>query len=314
MRTNLAVIAAQQYGAFTWAQALAEYSPKEIRTRVRGGEWCRVFRGVYREAIVPASPQLRTAAAALLLGRGAVACRDTAAQLHGVDILGDTVTHMLAPRRYGSRFAGMVVHQETFTDSDVVRRYRLQTTNTARTVIDLARTYSRMDALALLDSALRGEVRYDALVEELTRHAGRRGFRQATELLGYATPKAESPMESRTRMRCIDAGLPVPDVQVYVPIPFGTERWLDLGWKDLRIGLDYDSIDFHSGAVAASRDTPRHNWLTREGWTMFYATPQMVYRSPHDFTGPIGARIAELSGMCHQGVAEPNVVAPPRRA
>lgn len=74
---------------------------------------------------------------------------------------------------------------------------------------------------------------------------------------------------------------------------FETDRWLDLGWADLKIGLDYDSIDIHSGAGAASRDTPRHNWLTRKGWSMFYATPQMVYRSPQDFIEPIRECIAD---------------------
>ena len=87
-------------------------------------------------------------------------------------------------------------------------------------------------------------------------------------------------------MRCLDAGLPrpVPQCKVWVG---GRLYRLDLGWPGYRIGLDYESGDWHTGAAAASRDNPRHNGLTDIGWTMYYATGGQVYRAPHMFTDPI---------------------------
>ena len=292
MRSNLATVAAQQLGAFTTKQALASYTPKEIRTLVNRGEWLRVYRGVFRAADTTESPGFRTIAAQLRLGATVVACHDTAAQLHGFDILDAPVTHVITARRFNTAIDGMIVHRSSIASGDWVRRGGLWLTTPARTAIDLARSYDRMDALALLDAALRHGVPRAELAAELDRHVGKRGYRHARELFGYATGKAESPMESRTLLRCLDAGLPIPEQQIYVPIPFGTNRWLDLGWRKWKIGLDYDSTEWHTGQAAASRDNPRHNWLTRHDWTMYYATPQMVYHSPEDFTGPILDHIA----------------------
>ena len=298
MRSTLAAVAAQQFGAFTTKQARECYSPKEIRVLVSRGEWVRVHRGVFRDAVTTETAAFRTVAAQLRLGCTVVACHDTAAQLLGFDILEETVTHVITARKFSTAIDGMVVHRTSIASGDWVRTGGLWTTSPARTAIDLARAYDRMDALALLDAALRHGVTREALAAELGRHVGKRGFRQAKELFGYATGKAESPMESRTLMQCIDAGLPIPEQQIYVPIPFRTNRWLDLGWRKWKIGLDYDSTDWHTGEAAASRDNPRHNWLTRHDWTMYYATPQMVFNSPEDFTGPILDHIAAAHATC----------------
>ena len=296
MRSDLAKLAAEQRGAFTRAQALQCYTPREVRTHTDDGRWRRIFRGVYCVADMPATPALRTVAARLALGCGVAACRDTAAQLHGFDVLGDATTHVLSERAWHSRASGLVVHNDSAQRDDIVARDGVWATNGARTAIDLAREYPRLDALPVLDLALRRGVPMNAMVAELAKQSGRRGIRQATELLGYATARAESPMESRTRLRCIDAGLPRPGVQVFVAIPLRTNRYLDLGWPELKIGLEYDSADWHSGVAAANRDTARHNWLTRDGWTMFYATSRMVYRTPEDFIQPIRELILAKPG------------------
>ena len=45
---------------------------------------------------------------------------------------------------------------------------------------------------------------------------GHRGVVQARELVELADPRAESPQESRTRLRCVDAGFPCPEPQIEV--------------------------------------------------------------------------------------------------
>lgn len=71
-----------------------------------------------------------------------------------------------------------------------------------------------------------------------------------------------------------------------VPTRNGLRR-IDLGWRRWRIGLEYDSAAWHLGETAALRDNPRHNWLSTEGWTIYYATAADVYHHPHHFTTPI---------------------------
>ena len=283
---NLAEIAGKQKGAFTWQQARVEHSRSEIRVRVDRGEWVRALHGVYREASRTPTTGLLVEAARLSLKVGdAVACHQTAAVLHGFAVLDDPRIHVVASAPRQSR-AGLVVHRDHLSAADVVSVRGTPATNAARTGVDMARTLERLDALATLDAAIRARVQPAALAAELTRHTYRSGHRQAAELIPLADGRAESPMESRTRMRCLDAGLPrpVPQCKVWVG---GRLYRLDLGWPEYRIGLDYESGDWHTGAAAASRDNPRHNGLTDIGWTMYYATGGQVYRAPHMFTDPI---------------------------
>ena len=217
MRPNLAEVAAEQHGVFTWQQALTAYTRTEIHTRLRRGDWTRVFRGVFREASTPRTALLLLDAARLSTGaRSVAACRDTAAQLHGFAVIDDPNVHVLASDARMTRRSGLIVHRDQVSDGDLVVVRGALGTHAARTAIDLARTYNRLDALAVLDLALRRGTTREQLLVELEHHTGKRGVRQAKELVQYASPLAESPMESRTRMRCIDAGLPHPEPQVLV--------------------------------------------------------------------------------------------------
>lgn len=290
VRPNLRQLAASQSGVFTWQQALTEYTRAEIDTLLRNGVWVRVFRGVFREATASTRPALSLEAARLSLGVKAVtACRHTAAQLFGFAVLDDPAVHVLATEQRRTRSCGLVVHRDGITPEDVVTFRGVATTHAARTAIDLARTYGRLDALAVLDLALRRGVTRAQLEAELTRHTGKRGFCQAAELLGYANAKAESPMESRMRMPCIDAGLPHPEPQVVINHN-SVEKRVDLGWERWKIGLEYESDLWHKGQHAA-RDNPRHNWLAASGWTMYYVGPRDVYQCPEEFTDLIGKAI-----------------------
>ncbi|HEY5855042.1 MAG TPA: type IV toxin-antitoxin system AbiEi family antitoxin domain-containing protein [Aldersonia sp.] len=283
---NLAEIADKQRGAFTWQQARVEYSRSEIRVRVDRGEWVRVLHGVYREASrTPTTGLLVEAARLSLKVCDAVACHQTAAALHGFAILDDPRIHVLASAPRQSR-AGLVVHRDHLSAADVVSVRGTPATNAARTAVDMARTLDRLDAIATLDAALRCGVPHPDLFTELTRHARKPGHRQAAELIPLADRRAESPMESRTRLRCLDAGLPRPVPQFKVTVRGKLYR-LDGAWPEHRIGLEYESGEWHTGGDAASRDNPRHNGVTDLGWTMFYATAPQVYRAPHTFTEPI---------------------------
>jgi hypothetical protein len=292
MRPNLAVFAAKQHGSFTWRQARFEYTSSEIQTLLRNGAWVRVFRGVYRDSATPMCAPLAVEAARLSMDAdAAIACYMTAAQLHGFAVIDDPVTHVLSYDSRTTRRGRLYVHRDWVTPETVTTVDDTMTTRPGRTAVDLARTLRRLDAIATLDVALRRGVSRDVLRDEAVRHWTKRGIRQARELIALADARAESPMESRTRLRCIDADLPrpVPQFEVWA----GRMRYrLDLAWPEARIGLEYESTEWHTGAAAMSRDNPRHNALTNLGWTMFYATADEVYRRPEAFTSPIRRALA----------------------
>ena len=91
-------------------------------------------------------------------------------------------------------------------------------------------------------------------------------------------------MESRTRFRVHEAGLPPPDLQVLVELPDGRFRLIDLGWRAARVGLEFDGQDFHAGDGSLDRDRRRASDLLAAGWLIVHVTGRDVYTEPGRFT------------------------------
>jgi very-short-patch-repair endonuclease len=147
----------------------------------------------------------------------------------------------------------------------------------ARTACDVVRTSAPEHGLAQLDAALHtrrcsaGELRAEA---EL--HVGLRGSKLLARLVMWADWRAGSFMESRMRWRCLEGGLPAPDLQVRV----GTDafwREMDMAWKKQRVGAEFDGLAAHMTADQLRSDRERHNWLTEHGWTLLHFTAADVY-------------------------------------
>lgn len=299
MRQPLRDIAAGQHGAFTTAQAMSCYSRGELRALVRSGRWARVFTGTYRVDAGGASARLRLSAAGLSIGREVPACLHTAAELHGFGVLGDVVTHVaVAPDEPCARRADLWPHQLALAAGDLVRlRCGALVTSAERTAIDLARTLPRIDVLPVLDAALAaGVCTPESLAGELERQTGLRGVRQARELVPLSDPVPESPQESRLRLRCHDAGLPPPTLQLPILDTRGRPcRWLDLAWEEVEVGLEYDGEDGHTGRQNLRSDRRRHNFLQDDGWAMFYATDLDVYHDFADLMRKVGSAVTRRS-------------------
>ncbi|GAA5132227.1 hypothetical protein [Pseudonocardia adelaidensis] len=295
MRQPLRDIAAAQHGAFSTAQAMSCYSRGELRALVSSGGWSGMFTGSYRLSSAEPGPRLRLSAAGLSIGREVPACLHTAAELHGFGVLDDVVTHVaVRPDEPCARRAELWPHQLALTADDVVRlRCGALATNADRTAIDLARILPRLDVLPVLDAALAaGVCTPGSLAAELKRHTGFKGIRQARELMPLARPEPESPQESRLRLRCHDAGLPTPTAQFPVLDSRGRPcRWLDLAWEDVKVGLDYDGEEGHTGRANLRSDRRRHNFLQDDGWAMFYATDLDVYRDFAELMRKVGTAI-----------------------
>ncbi len=93
-------------------------------------------------------------------------------------------------------------------------------------------------------------------------------------------------MESRSRLRCLEGGLPTPELQIEVRT--GNRRYrIDLGWRLQKVGLEYDSLSFHGDHASLRYDRERHNRLTAHGWTMIYATARQVLSAPDELIAQV---------------------------
>lgn len=263
----------------TRREALSRYTPDHIRAELDAGRWRRPFRGIY--AIGPGDLDDRTRIAAALLATvpGAVVVRESAAILHGFGVLSTPDVHIGSTRTLTARRTpGLALHATSLTAADLVVTQDILCTSPVRTAIDLARLTGRLDAIAVLDVALRsGSCTPESLQAELHRQRHLRGIVQARALTRLADPRAESPMESRTRLRVLDDGLPAPQLQ----IPVGPYR-LDLGWEEFRVGVEYDGID-HLQRARQRWDLERRRYLTAAGWTILWVTDVDVYLKPRQF-------------------------------
>ncbi|MCV2488535.1 hypothetical protein OF117_04095 [Geodermatophilus sp. YIM 151500] len=271
---------AAQHGVFTTSQALAHCSDTVLRARLRSGRWRRSpWRGVLVDGDLPESPALLLRAATVAVGGDLVACHSTAASLWGFDVLGDRTLHVLGPPGLvNRRLPGVQVHPSSLGTDDARLVDGVWCTPPARTACDVVRGTAPIDGLATLDAALRsGTCTGAQLAAAATDQAGLPQVIRLRGLVPLADAKAQSPMESRMRWRHLEAGLPVPRLQVRIA-DGGRADLLDMGWDDHRVGAEFDGLEAHMTREQLAADRDRHNWLTEHRWTLLHCTAGDVYR------------------------------------
>ena len=104
--------------------------------------------------------------------------------------------------------------------------------------------------------------------------------------LSLARENTDSRYESELRIRLIEEGLPEPEVNYRVVLDNRTERWIDLAYPELRIGIEFNGRHHLDQYV---RDSERLNELASESWTIFH-----VWKSTLDDPESMKAFVDEL--------------------
>ncbi|BCB84621.1 hypothetical protein [Phytohabitans suffuscus] len=217
----------------------------------------------------------RLRAAVRVLPPAAVLTHHTAAMLYGFGVVPADTLHVTLPAGASlPQRRGIAAHGTVLPFVDVRDVLGLRCLGPARCAVDLARQLGRPDALAVLDAALRvGACTPDDLADEVTRHDGLRGVRQARELVRLADPRARCRQESHLRLVIHDGLLPAPEPQLAVRDDAGRVRChVDLGYAEERVGVVYDGD--------SRLDQPRHNWLETRGWRLRYFTDDDLFGDP----------------------------------
>jgi hypothetical protein len=238
---------------FTRAEALAAgHDARAIDARVRSGEWTALRRAVYAEtARLPLDVAERhaadVAAAARATAQDVVGSHESAALIHGLTTFTSydgppVLSRTREPRRdrpVGATPAPLVAHVPAHHRTQVLEA---PVTTLARTAVDLARKGPALSAVVVLDAALRRDVAREELQEVLRVGRGWPGSRRAADLVAFADPRAESPLESVGRYRMWQLGLPKPELQVPLFDPPGLMGYPDFLWQDLRVIGEADGL------------------------------------------------------------------------
>lgn len=254
---------------------------------MRDGSLIRVARGVYADPPPPGPPwdharyRLLARAAALhrLRDGGHWFSHGTAAVLWGFSLAviptHVDITALVAPResRVGGR-SGVREHWTTRPEraAEVSAVPALPSSCPERTVLDCAASLPAAHALAIADSALRGGVDRKGIDRLLDAAVGARGVRRARTVLARADGGAESAGESMLRWTLLESGVADPVVQVPVETSIGW-RWLDLGWPEAKVGIEFDGrVKYGSDGAQAVRvvleEKRRQQAIEDEGWTL----------------------------------------------
>jgi hypothetical protein len=253
-----------------------------LATRLARGDLQRVTRGVYAPTVIDIDDDDRLRALFLRLPAGTVLGFHSAAARHGFGVLRTDRVHVIVPPGTAKpRIDGVVAHETALPVQAATVLGGVPCAPATRCAIDLARTVRRLDALPVVDAALRaGACDVDGLRREVSRHAGLPGIRQAREMVALGDARAECRQESQLRLTIVDGGLPAPEPQVWIRDEFGVARYrLDLGYLKQRVGLEYDGVS-HTDRERIRHDRTRMNWLAAHGWTMRYFTDVDLYRRP----------------------------------
>jgi len=254
---------------------------------VRSGLIRPVVRGAFVRADAPDTVELRAAAVALVVSDGHVVVDRTAAAIHGVNAF--TFVEQQEPPpvetcvlrgRCPTQRGDVRGRTRDLRAEDIMTIAGLRVTTPLRTAVDLACNLRRREAMAVLNELSRQHGLAGAeLRAMLSRFARRRGVVQARELIQIAEPRIESPRESWTWLEIHDAGLPMPEPQVWIEVDGVPTYRLDFAYVRRRIAVEYDGADFHDRTDEQRRhDAARRAWLRANGWTV------IVIRSG-DFTG-----------------------------
>jgi len=207
-------------------------------SEVRVGRGAYVRRGVWDELDALDRYRLRLIAFARTRKRPPLFSHQSAAVLHGLPMIGSIPEriHVSVGRTSGGRSArGVVAHSREVGSEDIVEVDGLHSTSLLRTGIDLAATMSRPDAVVVADAIVRNGVPRLALLEAWLRAQPMRGHRRAQEVIAFADGRAESPLESVSRVSMHAGGVPQPALQVPYSDSAGPIGRVDFAWPALGV-------------------------------------------------------------------------------
>jgi very-short-patch-repair endonuclease len=247
-------------GAARWSELRAQgVTDGHLRRAVSTNLIRQVDRGVF--ATHDACPDLVTAA---MVG-GSLTC-GSAARWHGLDVLD-------APRL---PHVALIRHDTPHSDVAVVHRASACCVRPVVpllcTLVSAVRCLSPVDALVVVDSALRkGLVTAPALERRLVGP----GSARARQVLAQADRRSGSAIETVLRVGLWSAGLcAVP--QAYVD-GVGRVDFLIDGW----LVVEVDGFEYHSDRASYRNDRRRANALTARGMVLLrFSYEDVRYRSP----------------------------------
>jgi very-short-patch-repair endonuclease len=268
-------------------------------TRARLSErwWRRLLPDVHIRADVLLDHNTWCRAALLIAPVGAVLGFRSALGMYCPTLMpsAGAAVELIVPRdKTLRRHPGLRVHRMAVCEQDITWWRGFPITTPARTGFDLARGPNLIEAVIGLDALLGQGL---TTLDEMAVYAKRPlpGRARARRAMALAATGAESPMETRTRLVLVLAGLPPPERQHEVRDGSFVARF-DLAYPEYRLGIEYDGAH-HRDLEVFQRDAVRANRLRLRGWLILRFTANDVLRHPDRVARQVHAGLVS-QGWC----------------
>ena len=267
-------------------------TPYELGARVARGNLVRVRRGAYADAVglTPEDAHLRLLRATLAeLGPDAVASHASAALLHGLPVAPADLGLVRVTRRsptHGRSGPGFRQSTASLASEEVVDAGGVPCTSATRTAIDVACSTSFGWAVGACDAVLHLELAdADALGLACAQASGRRGVQKARAAVAFADERAESVLESLSRVQLRRLGLPKPVLQFEVTLDGRVVATTDFAWPEWGVVGEADgtqkyvdqAFDHRTGSEVIRDEKRREGkirdagwWITRWDWDLVH--------------------------------------------
>jgi hypothetical protein len=170
-------------------------------------------------------------------------------------------------------------------------------TSVGRTVVDLARTLSFAEGVAVADSALRtGQTSREELDTVLARCARWPGCQRARQVAAFADPRAESVLESISRAAFHELGLPPPELQVWVGGEEVIVGRVDFLWRKYRTIAEADGAIKYTRPDRALAQLDRDARLRAAGYEVVHFTWPQITRVPQQVAAELRAAFRRGGG------------------
>jgi hypothetical protein len=285
--------------SFTVRGALAEGATPGA---LRSARLAAPFHGV-RSTTEPFDTHTRCRAYASKMRSDAVFTSVTAARLWGIPLplwVPDGIVHV-ATAHGTARPGGRGVHGTQFMPGSVrpVELAGLRVLSAADTWASLATVLGLADLVAagdfLVTQPFASNAAPSTSIPELARVAGRRRLRGgvlATRAAGLVRVGALSRPESLTRLLAITGGVPEPECNYRV----SSLLMFDLGWPELRFGLDYHGAS-HRSARQHAKDVARDDLARQHGWGSMQVAATDLFDAPFDLLARLRSRLIERGAL-----------------
>ncbi len=265
---------------FTTADALrVGLSRRELDALIEAGAVTRKSHGRYaktsanylvRAHVVARLNELKSQSDATF-----VVAHHTAAVIHGLRTpslpAAGMLTVLCAPStRRPAYNDDVIILPANYVDDDVTLIDGIAVTTLERTALDLARGFSLSTAFVSLDHALTMGATRRRLMDVRDRMSGWPGTRILNQAIQLADGRSETALESASRGAMIAAGLPAPELQMWVEGTSGQHFRADFAWVEQRTIGESDGFGKFSDRGEYSKQTFRDSDLREAGWTVIH--------------------------------------------